>query len=169
MWYRRLRPLGCFDDNVRELRAFHRYARKQDQIWDHFPRCYGAESTDHGSGIVTDLIRDGDGAISRTLRCYLKEHGKTEALIAGLRDFYRVLRVHRLITRDILDHNLVVRTVNERVAVYMIDGIGSSEFVPVVDWFRVLSLAKIERKIKRFKDRYGLGEVHDSDSEESAS
>lgn len=154
VWYKKIRPLYYFDDNRREWVSFQKLMKYDSEIWDHFPRCYGMEPTNYGIGIVTDLIRDHDGRISTMLADYAAEHGKSPALLAALDEFYDLLRCHTIITRDILDHNLVVQRRAEGLRIVMIDGFGSSEIFPFSSWLSVLGKKKVERKIERFKSRY---------------
>lgn len=155
-WYKRLRPLSKFDDNLRELESFRVLEQHPDSIWEHFPRCYGIESTSRGAGIVTDLIRDADGAVSKTVRQYVKAFGKTAELLSALDLFFALLQRERVITRDILDHNLVVQVDADGLRVVMIDGFGSSEVLPFSRWFTTVGRKKVARKISRCRARYGF-------------
>lgn len=154
VWYKKLRPLYYFDDNRREWVSFRTLMKHDDEIWSYFPRCYGLEETNRGLGIVTDLIRDNDGQISTMLADYATENGKSLELLAALEEFYGVLRHHTIITRDILDHNLVVQRRSDGLRIVMIDGFGSSEIFPLSSWLPLLGKKKVERKIERFKSRY---------------
>jgi len=155
-WYKKIRPLSMFDDNKRELKSFYGLEKKGGAVWEHFPRCYGILPTNCGDGIVTDLIRDKDGNISKTVRQYVKANGKTPELLGALEVFFNLFRTHLIVTRDILDHNLVVKIVDENLTIYMIDGFGSSEVIPFLLWFSLVAKRKVNRKIERFKNRYGL-------------
>ena len=156
IWYKKLRPLSMFDDNARELISFQDLAKKGEVVWAHFPRCYGIQPTNRGDGIVTDLIRDTDGKVSKTVRQYVKANGKTPELRAALDEFFGLFIKELIITRDILDHNLVVQVGEGKMTIYMIDGFGSSEVIPFSQWNRQLGRKKVKRKIARFKTRYGL-------------
>jgi hypothetical protein len=154
VWYKRCRPLYWFDDNRREWSAFRELMRHDEAIWTHFPRCYGLIDTSMGLGIVTELLRDSDGTIVRSLPDFVAAEGRTPELMQALEAFYAMLRRHLVITRDILDHNLVVQRRAEGLRIVMIDGFGSAEMLPLSSWFRALGRRKVERKIARFKDRY---------------
>jgi hypothetical protein len=154
VWYKKIRPLYYFDDNRREWVSFQQLMKYAAEVWNYFPRCYGLELTDRGLGIVTDLIRDNDGQISKMLADYAAEYGKSLELLAALEEFYELLRRHTIITRDILDHNLVVQNRSDGLRIVMIDGFGSSEIFPLSSWFPLLGKKKVERKIERFKLRY---------------
>jgi hypothetical protein len=180
VWYKKLRPLFMFDDNLRELKAFQALGKKGDAVWSHFPRCYGIQPTNRGDGIVTDLIRDADGAVSKTVRQYVKANGKTPELQVALEEFFCLFRSKGIVTRDFLDHNLLVqnntlptrttqnlcesniplpKTENLKpntLKIYMIDGFGLSELIPLSQWVSSLGKRKVDRKIERFIVRYNL-------------
>ncbi|HEY5653728.1 MAG TPA: YrbL family protein [Pontiella sp.] len=158
-WYKKLRPLSMFDDNQRELKSFNDLAKKSDAVWAHFPRCYGIQETSRGDGIVTDLIRDVDGSVSQTVRQYVKANGKTPELVHALEEFFDLFRHEIIITRDILDHNLVVQIVPDKLTIYMIDGFGSSEILPFSAWFKPLGKNKVARKVVRFTKRYKINQI----------
>jgi len=164
-WYKKLRSLSMFDDNQRELKSFQELEKKGEVVWRHFPRCYGIQSTNRGNGIVTDLIRDVDGTISKTLRQYVKAHGKTPELLAALEEFFELFRSYTIVTRDILDHNLVVQINGDKLTIHMIDGFGSSEIVPFSQWVPMLGRKKVNRKIARFTKRYNLVQMERAGSD----
>jgi len=156
VWYKKLRPLSSFDDNLRELESFHMLERHDESVWDHFPRCYGIHPTSRGDGIVTELIRDEDDGIPKTVRQYVATHGRTEEFRRALDVFFDLLLTQRVVTRDILDHNVVVQVRSEGLRVVMIDGFGSSDAIPVTRWFSWIARLKVSRKISRCRKRYGF-------------
>ncbi len=156
VWYKRLRPLSLFDDNLRELKSFRELEAKGAAVCRHFPRCYGIQPTSRGDGIVCDLIRDEDGSVSRSLRQYVRAEGKTKQLRVALDEFFSTLLERAVVTRDILDHNLLVQIQAGRLRIVMIDGFGSSELIPIsslIPWF---GRRKAARKMERFRTRYGF-------------
>jgi hypothetical protein len=156
-WYKRLRPLSSFDDNLRELAAFEKMKRYDDSIWEHFPRCYGMEQSNLGDGIVTDLIRDEDSdEISQTFREYLKAKGSSPELMNALDAFFNKLIEQQAVTRDILDHNLVVKVESAGLRIMLIDGFGSSDFLSSKVTALFSSRRKVLRKIQRFRVRYSI-------------
>jgi len=106
---------------------------------------------------VSDLIRDADGSVSKTVRQYVKANGKSAELLAALDEFFEMFRSQRIVTRDILDHNLVIQIGESTRTIYMIDGFGSAELLPISCWFPTIGRKSVERKIARFRARYGLG------------
>lgn len=156
IWYKKLRPASHFDDNLRERVAFKQLESYGDAVWTHFPKCYGMQETNRGRGIVMDLICDQDGSISKTVRQYIQEQGITSELRGAVDEFFDFLLTNRIVTRDILDHNLVVSNSAGSLRLVMIDGFGCSEWIPVSVWLPWIGQRKVCRKIDRFKKRYGF-------------
>lgn len=151
--WKRLRPIGYYDDNLREYASYRKIASHFGAaVWTHLPRCHGLVTTDLGLGIVTDLVRDPSGRVSVSLKTILREEGRSARFQAGLDDFVTYLRETCLPTRDLLLHNLVAQWDDSRTQLrfHVIDGFGSSDALPLVYWSRRLARAKVERKIARF-------------------
>jgi hypothetical protein len=150
---KRYRSLKYFDDNLRELCTYHEIENAYgDEIWSHLPKCYGMVSTDLGDGLISDLVRDFDGAISGTLKDRLNESGNTAYFRRGVDDFLNFFRVTRLPSRDLLLHNLVGQIVDAdgTLKIHVIDGFGSADFIPLASWSKHLAKRKVERKISKF-------------------
>ena len=85
-----LKPLASFDDNREEYLVMKQLRRTYGEpIFRHISRCFGFVDTDLGKGLVSELIRDHDGAISQTLKKYLWDHGLTEACQVAINDLCR--------------------------------------------------------------------------------
>ena len=156
--WRRLKPLASFDDQVKERRAYERLiSRREELVFRHVPKYFGTVDTDMGIGIVTQLIRDFDGKFPATLEEALLLPATSE-LTSAVDQFKRWLRDSLLLTRDLLPHNIIVVRRSEGVSRLMIvDGLGSSEFVPLSHWNRFAARKKVERKIAKFEAWTGLG------------
>lgn len=128
-----LRPLSSFDDNREEWRVIQQIRQQLgDGAFEHIYRCYGFVETDLGDGLVCELIRDPTGPISLSLKQYLWEFGLTDSCQAALDRFRAFWLEHRVPSRNLIPHNLVVQqaadgTVRRLVA---IDGLGSPNLVP---------------------------------------
>ncbi len=151
---KKFRPLSYYDDNLRELKTYQRLeASFGDEIWAHLPRTQGMVATTLGDGIVTDLIRNYDGAISGCLKTKLRATGYDQNFRDAVNQFVEYLRRTGLPSRDLLLHNLVAKDVDAsgRFKMYLIDGFGSSDILPLVYWSKSLARRKVERKITRFE------------------
>ncbi|MFE8072888.1 YrbL family protein [Marinobacteraceae bacterium S3BR75-40.1] len=154
-----LKPLSSFDDNLEESRVMTGLEKRYgERIFRHVSRCYGFVDTDFGKGLVSELIRDGNGAISQTLKKYLWDHGLTEecqAAVQALGDFWQSQAVP---SRDLLLHNIVVQRNNdgtiERLVV--IDGLGSSGLIPAGWLPHSLQQRKSARKVANLHERIDI-------------
>lgn len=110
------------------------------------PRCYGYVETDLGPGLVLDLIRDHDGGISRSIRELITNGQDLAALRPAFDAFAAFFLRHRIVTRQILDHNIAARQgADGNWSLFLIDGLGNPAWLPVASWVPALA----ERKIRR--------------------
>lgn len=153
---KRLRPVRHFDDNLEDFRVYGRLQQRLgEQLTQHLPACYGFEQTDMGPGLVSELIRDDDGAISQTLKYTLWREGDTSEhrhAIAALVHFWCEFCVP---SRDLILHNLVVqrRADGGIRRIVVIDGLGAAGLVPF-EWMpSSLQRRKVARKIDNLHHR----------------
>ena len=144
------RRLERFDENSEELSILTQIEKTTPEIIGlHIPKCYGFEETDKGMGLVTDIYRDFDNKISSNLRDYLLSHKTEGGLTQAIKEFQTNIFKYKILSRALLLHNIVVkRLTNDTCQLYLIDGIGSSEFIPVSSYFPVARDSKIKRKIE---------------------
>lgn len=154
-WFKRLRPLEYYDDNLREFQSYRRIeANREETVWSHLPRNYGLVETDLGTGIVTELIRNDDQTISSCLKAKLRDTGNDQLFRDAVRDFCMYMRETALPTRDLLLHNLVAKNqASVGFKIYLIDGFGTADVLPYAYWFRSLALKKVERKIIKLQGK----------------
>lgn len=147
-WWKKWRSVDSFNDNIeenQELKTIERYS--PELVGQHIPRCYGFVETDLGLGLVTDLYRDQDGAISLNLRDYLRRHGKNQAIIAAISCFQSAIQSHQVLSRALLLHNIIAQqNSNGQIQLYLIDGLGNPEFLPFVEWIPALRAKKFNVK-----------------------
>lgn len=134
-WFKRLRGDASFDDNEREIAAFHQLAIRtgDERLWQHLPRLYGYVQTSVGKGLVTDLILNADG-IAGNLEDYIKAHGVTLKLARAIDEFCLWLRQTQVLTKNLLPHNILVKEVGDSLQLYVIDGIGRTTAIDP-NWF----------------------------------
>ena len=143
-----LKPLASFDDNREEYLVMKQLMRTYGEpVFRHISRCFGFVDTDLGKGLVSELIRDHDGAISQTLKKYLWDHGLTEACQAAINDLCRFWEQKVIPSRDLLLHNIVVQQSQpgEIGRLVVIDGLGSSGLIP----FHWLPMTQRKKKVVR--------------------
>lgn len=147
---RNLRPLRHFDDNWQERRVYRRLQRHLDPRYLQLvARLYGPVDTDLGPGLCSELIRDDDGAISRTLKQYLWLLGETPALRQVLADFRQHWQRLGIASRALLLHNLVVQCrqgIPQRIVV--IDGLGWPQGLFLAWWYKPLARHRAGRRLR---------------------
>lgn len=154
-----LKPLSSFDDSLEEFQVMRSFERHYpDSIFKHISRCYGFVETDMGRGLCSELIRDSDGRISITLKQYVWEQGYTDACREAVGQLCEHWLAHRVPSRDILVHNVVVQrdytAEGERVRrLVVIDGLGSANLIPLRWLPAVFQRSKTRRKIANFHQR----------------
>lgn len=118
------RSLDSFDENLVEMKQLE-FIRKHfpSNICAHLPSSYGMISTDIGDAFETDLIRDRDGLISRTIEQHIWQVGYDRDLTSALERFCRDWSFRCPLTRDLIPHNLVI-SFNDEPNIYLIDGLG---------------------------------------------
>lgn len=129
-----LRPLSWFDDNLEEFGVMQAIDRQSGEAaYELVSRCYGFEETDRGRGLTSELIRDGRGTISNTLKQYIWDHGYTPSLQAVVERFATRWTELALPSRDLLLHNILVQCGKDDADIrrlVVIDGLGSPGLIP---------------------------------------
>ncbi|WP_237057203.1 YrbL family protein [Microbulbifer sediminum] len=152
-WYKRLAGNDRFDDNLRELAGYQqpalRNADDHSPVWRHLARWYGLEETSAGRAAVSQLILDENGNPAPTLEDYLQEHGLDAPITAALEHFAQWLWDTRVLTKNILPHNLVVRMHDGAPELVLIDGLGRATLLPLPEWFEFFNRHYIRRRIQR--------------------
>ncbi len=144
-----LKPLKYFNDNLQEASVY----RKIDQCvgepaYELIPRCYGFVETNLGPGLCSDMIRDSDNLISITMKQYIWTYGKDARINGALQSFGERWAELGMPSRQLLLHNLVVRCVDSvPVQLYLIDGLGWPDLVPLAYWSKRLARKKAGRRV----------------------
>lgn len=156
-WYKALTGDSRFDDNAREVAGYRqkvlRNAAKDSSVWDHLPRWYGITQTSEGPGAVSELLRDEYGTPAMTLETYLKKFSLDDPIRGALERFSQWLRATGVLTKNLLPHNLVVVTRKGQEELYLVDGLGNADFLPLSEHFAVFRRRYIERRIEKMWKR----------------
>ena len=129
---------------------------KRNISWDMIARSYGKVATDRGVGYMFDLIRDYDGAVSKTLHYYLIQEGSQETsaqeLCLALTRLKQYLLEEKIILANIKPLNLLHRKENGQEGRFVIiDNIGYHNLrfhlCEHWDWF---AMVRIKRKWRAF-------------------
>jgi len=149
---KKVRPLYRFDDHLKDLKAYRSLAKKGDGVWKHFPKCFGLIETDLGKAICMELIRTNGDQMAPTVADYLKKNGLTHDLKNAIDDLFSFLLNNCIITRDLGAQNLVIKK-GIGYQIYIVDGIGNTDLIPIANFSKRWARKKIERHINRFKKK----------------
>lgn len=151
--FKRYLPERYLDDQRKEIKAYlELMPQASEALWRHIPRYHGTVDTDMGIGIVTQLMRNSDGSWPKNLRDLLPE-GMTDALAAGIEEFEQAVCDLRILSRNLLPHNIIAVDEDGRYRVMLVDGIGNSELIPMSTYSHFFADRKTARKIQRFRSR----------------
>lgn len=156
-----------YNNNTHEMRILEALERRiGPTMAAHLPRSYGLVPTDLGPGLVLDLIRDAEGGISRSIRELITVGHDITTFRDSFDEFGRFLSNNLVLTRNLLDHNLVIRMDGETPgAMYLIDGFGDPAWIPFSRWFPALGKAKVQKRLeeawRRFEKFAAIGGVTD--------
>ncbi len=144
-YFTRFRPE--YDNNAHEKAVLEGlYRRIGPSMSQHLPRCYGMFPTDINPGLVLDLVRDYDGQISQSIRELVSTGTPLESLKSAFDEFGRFLLKHQILTRNLLDHNLIAsRQSDGGWKIYLVDGFGDPAWIPIGRWITPLRLSRVRK------------------------
>lgn len=164
--YRRQSPvkrvLGTarLNDNVQELKAHTQPAirqllrvSKESIVWSHLPRFYGSVETTLGTANESEIIRCADGSVAPTLESLIRGKKVTPELQEAISRFEAWLADTRILTRNLLPHNLVVTDRSGQSELFLVDGLGAPTIPQALAGVPGWSDRYITRKIARFHTR----------------
>ena len=102
--------------------------------------------TNLGQASETELIKN-DNEIAETLESYLFREGLTEEIKVAISIFETWLRKHRVLTKNIIPHNIVLKKNGAFLNLKIIDGLGCSSFLPLPQYSEFFANRYIERRI----------------------
>lgn len=136
----------------REIVFFEKLKNKNTQF-THIPEYLGKILTETKVGFKQQVILDEDNRISLNLAEYINQQGEDldiNKLLFAILTLKNYLVHNRIIPSDLVSTNLLVKQTKEGITLYLIDGFGNTEFIPVSDFIPYLMTKKIKRKFKRF-------------------
>ncbi len=138
----------------REVNYYNKLKKRKNMSWVHLPKFYGEIATDKGNGFVVELIRDYDGTISKNLDFYLKKCG-VDAYKVSLEELKNYFIKEKIVFNyDISPENILVRKIDKNnVVLVLIDGLGDTIFIKVLNHFRYFLTPKILRRWSRFEKK----------------
>ena len=153
-WYKKLRSERSFDDNYREERAYQQRAIKENpqKIWKHLAKWYEFVETSKGLASCTELITNND-KVAFNLEEYLFNKGRTTEIDEALKEFEIFLKETKLLTKNIIPHNLAVKEEDYGLTLKIIDGLGCMSFIPLPEISNAYANRYIKRRIELMYSR----------------
>ena len=156
-FFKRFRKLEAFDENYED----EKFYKKINSKWLNFiPNAYGIVKTNLGDGFLTENILNDDGTQAISLEKFIATKliaNKNEETIYKLKSaiydlVYNVLETN-FISREMKEFNLVVKELkNGQLKIYIVDGFGVQEFIPIVKYIPFFGRNKIFKQFNRFKN-----------------
>ncbi|WP_282042062.1 YrbL family protein [Halomonas alimentaria] len=139
----------------RELRYF-RYLRQRRVPFTLIPEFFGVVENEDLIGIEQQLVLDDQGNLPPNVAEYLTKPLTPQQINhfwAGLCALKAYLLAYNVVPCDLVMSNLLVIERPDATTVILIDGLGSSEFIPLPDYVPWLGQRKIRRKWARFMEK----------------
>ena len=153
-WYKKIRSERSFDDNYSEESAYHQRAIKEnpEKIWRHLAKWYEFVETSKGLASCTELITNND-KVALNLEEYLFSKGRTSEIDKALKEFEIFLKETKLLTKNIIPHNLAVKENDSELTLKIIDGLGCMSFIPLPEISNTFADRYIKRRIELMYSR----------------
>jgi len=153
-WFRRGRRYDPYLLFLREIREFVAAFASHGHSLPFAQKIRGLVETDSGLGLVTEAVRGPDGNLAPTLATLIAQGGFDAAAETRLETFLAELLECGLVVADLHERNVVYGCAanGERIFV-MIDGIGSSNLLPLKNWSGALNRRSKEKRVARLRQR----------------
>jgi hypothetical protein len=110
-------------------------------------RIAGFAHTSLGLGLVVEKITDGDGNMAPTLKQLVEQRGFDASLQQQLEEFFSILALDHVIFNDVGGSNIVYGcNAAGRHGMYLVDGFGIKQVIPVYAWSKTLNRRRLIRK-----------------------
>ena len=146
-WYKKFRSLEYFDENNTEIKAYRHI--KNEKVYENLPRFYGIVETNLGRGIVVDYIDK-----ITLLKDFIENYGVTDNLLKALKKMFQNFISNGVEIRDYTLLNYAVKIVDGELRVYMIDGLGNANLIPLNRWIPYFGRKQTIRRIKRMLSNF---------------
>jgi PhoP regulatory network protein YrbL. len=151
-WYKRWRRARQFIAVQREVEEYLAVVAREGRRPSFVQKIYGFEDTDLGLGFVTEALRDRDGEIAPTLGALIRA-GRCDARVREAYErFAHDFEASHVVIGDFSAENIVLawdETHGERFV--LVDGIGSSTFIPLKAWCPAANRWSKRRQLERIR------------------
>lgn len=163
-WYKKFRSLNSFDENTVEMKAHRNMKNKDNDAYNHIPKFYGGIETNFGWGIIVEYLNN---IIS--LRDFIIKYGVTDDLIKAIKEIFLNFIKNNIEIRDYTSINYMVKFVDNKPKIYLIDGLGTANLIPLhrIPYFgkkqtiRRLKkmLVLLQKEFPEYKDKFDFEKI----------
>lgn len=161
-WYRRFHRESTYRVFITELSEYISTAVQSSLAQASLPlaRVVGLVDTSMGLGLLVEKITGEDGKVAPTLAHLMRNEGWDDSWEYHLNRFFRDLADRHVIFNDVGPQNIVFgRNAAGVRGLFLIDGFGSKQAIPVFAWSKRLNSRRLSRKylklMTRLKTEYG--------------
>lgn len=141
--------LMFYNENYYDLR-FYRINSHKKEIFEYIPKFYGICKTNLGIGLVVEYMVNKDNSKMPTIKEYINENGINNDLLEAIKKLWTVMLNNNVQIRAPHAENFLVKNENNNLKIYMIDGFGSPNLIPLLDYVPSLGKKKILKKFNLF-------------------
>lgn len=147
-WYRRYQRASSYRTFIDEVAEYIASA-SQATLEAPLARIVGIARTSLGLGLLVEKISDAAGRMAPTLAAVVREQGLTPELRGQLDDFFDALAQAHVIVNDVSGKNIVLGyDAAGRQGMYLVDGFGNKQAVPLFAFSRRLNGRRLQRKYR---------------------
>ena len=149
------------DSNQHYVKREIRYTLKYKNKINCIPHYHGTVDTNLGTGYIFDLVTDFDGSISKTLETLMTEDIKTkedlDKLKSKINQLYSLFLEQHINVSDLHSGNILARkTSSSNYDLWIVDGLGNSDFIKICDISKTFLKQKLIRKFTRLTNNLKL-------------
>jgi hypothetical protein len=151
-WYKRWRRVGRFVAVQREVEEYLACHHRTGQRLPFVQQVFGFEETDLGLGFVTEALRGREGGIAPSLGAIVRAGCYDAHVSAAYERFAHDFEESDVVIGDFSADNIVLawdEVHGERFV--LVDGLGSSTFIPLKAWCRVANRWSKRRQLARVR------------------
>jgi len=154
-WHKRFQREGLYRSHLAELAEYAAARHHAGHDWNvPMARILGLIQTSEGLGLLVEKISGESGALAPTVQAIVDEHGLEPALAQALDALFDTLADHHIILNDVSARNIVLgRNADGRHGLYLIDGFGSKQAIPLYALSKALNRRRLRRKYAVMKQK----------------
>jgi hypothetical protein len=153
-WFRRNRRHGHYILFMREIREYVTACAGHGGSAPFVHKITGLVDTDLGLGLVMEAARDAEGNLAPTAAKMIFKGLYDDKAAAALEEFLTAILESNVVFADLHERNIVyARGQDGRDRFVMIDGLGSSTFLPFKTWSRTINRRSKQKRIERLRKR----------------